>query len=370
MKEKQQLITRLSNVSDLYMPLIERQLEENKINFDEYSRDCVIHAISSINNMLNVSGIDWNDKSLDKSNVQEILMKVAQLQLNSSATPRECYFQVRNTPIKRRDENGKEVTIWKKFIEMGIEGNGNDALLARFGRDVKKVLPFWVVKEHDEFEYPYYKGIEMMPPVWKPKGSGKVTKVVYPVIDTNNIIHYYIGERDDVKKNLLAHINNNMMNETFDIAKDRYSATNEQKKQIDETKKALNLKLRDMTLEEILDSSEFGKWISPAWKEDFSREEMITRKIRNNIINKIPKDFKNPVIMEAYDEVTNDEYRKVIDVINEETASKEIELHGAHFESDTGEIIESGATGTVEENYSQNANLEPNIEDRKKPSFD
>lgn len=75
------------------------------------------------------------------------------------------------------------------------------------------------------------KGIEVEPPTWEEKGlSNKVVRVVYPVKLKDGTIEYLISERESVKVNLIAHIRNNMMNETFGICKDRYKATPEQKR--------------------------------------------------------------------------------------------------------------------------------------------
>ena len=110
------------------------------------------------------------------------------------------------------------------------EGDGNDALLRNYGNDVK-VYPCWIVKEEDEFTYPKRKGIEVEPPTWEEKGlSNKVVRVVYPVKLKDGTIEYLISERESVKVNLIAHIRNNMMNETFGICKDRYKSYTRAKK--------------------------------------------------------------------------------------------------------------------------------------------
>ena len=51
---------------------------------------------------------------------------------------------------------------------------------------------------------------------------------MYPLQKNDGTIEYHIAEREGVVKNLLAHINNNMMNETFGIAENRYRATAKQ----------------------------------------------------------------------------------------------------------------------------------------------
>ena len=302
---KKEFKTNLTKVNEAYLPMITNQLENNNIKLTEYSKSCVANAISAINNVLDTNGITWGDASLDTNGITQILLSVAALQLNATANPRECYFQLRNVSVKDKENK----TIWKKKIEMGIEGDGYDALVSRFGRDVKKIFPHWLVREDDEFKYPRYSGLEVTPPEWQPKGTGKVVRVVYPILSTDNCVDYYIAERADVKKNLIAHISNNMMNETFGVCADRYKATDEQKQQIAEKKRELLNKAKELELDALLDSVEFDKYISPAWKEEQSRESMIIRKMRNNIVKKIPKNFASSLENELFNENSDETYR-------------------------------------------------------------
>lgn len=307
--------TVLTKVADLYLPMITQQLEGYGIELSNYQKECALNAISSINNLLEANGLDFNSDKLDKSNVKEIIQHVTSLQLNPLAQPREVYFQLRN--LKNKDGN------WIKSLEMGIEGDGNDALVRRFGVDVKKVCPYWVVRENDKFEYPSYNGLEFTPPKWTPSGTGKVTKIVYPIISNDDTIHFYIGEREDVINNLMAHIRNNMMNETFGICQDRYKATVAQKVEIDAKKKEMLDRARELGFK-VLQSEEFSKWISPSWKDN--EEQMIIRKIRNNITKKIPKDFGSAYALNAYMEQTDETYRTVRKEVGELQATEIIEL--------------------------------------------
>ena len=204
--------------------------------------------------------------------------------MNANAVPREVYFQLRSKQI-----NGD----WKKVVEMGIEGDGNDALLRNFGNEVAKVYPVWVVKEGDEFTYPKRVGLEVTPPSWEQKGlSERVSKVVYPVKLTDGTIEYLIADRESVKTNLIAHIRNNMMNETFGVCKDRYKATPEQKQKIKEMKAAILNEVRKCeTLDDMLACQAAQPYISAAWLD--TPEQMITRKLRNNAIKKFPKNMNS-----------------------------------------------------------------------------
>ena len=318
--------TQLTRVNETYLPMITNQLENNNIKLSEYSKSCVVNAISAINTVLDTNGITWGDASLDTNCVTQILLSVAALQLNAAATPRECYFQIRNVSIKGAD--GKQV--WKKKIEFGIEGSGNDALLSRFGRDVKKVYPRWLVREDDEFKYPRYVGVELTPPEWNPKGFGKVVRVVYPIQSTDGTVNYYIAERADVKKNLIAHISNNLMNETFGICTDRYKADDKQKQQIAEKKREVLTKAKELELDALLDSADFDKYISPAWKEEQSRESMIITKMCNNITKKVPKDFASSFVSEIYNESADETYKSYNEeyVVVEEEELEPVAIEG------------------------------------------
>lgn len=325
--------TALVKVTDLFAPMIERQLTSNGVQMDQYSKQCVINAIGAINAVLDKNGVVWDDPQLDRNNITQILMNVAALKLNAAASPREVYFQLRNVQVKKKVD-GKEVTEWKKQIEMGIEGDGNDAILARFGRDIAKVGQFWLVREHDEFEYPVYTGFDVIPPKWRPTGKGEVVRVVYPILKKDGTVEFYIAERDDVARNLIAHIANNLMNETFDICKDRFNATPEQKKQIAERKKAILDKAKSLGLK-ALDDPELQQWISPAWTEYHSREAMIIRKMRNNIVKKIPKDFGNAFIEMTYHEATDETYAEVRREIAENANREPIDVEAQPVADET-----------------------------------
>ncbi|MGP6643367.1 hypothetical protein ACTZNT_27105, partial [Klebsiella pneumoniae] len=113
---------RLTKINDTFMPQVESQLLSNGINMTEYQKQCVISAIQGINTMLTNSNLSIND--VDSTNMTETLMTIAALQVNASAIPREVYFQTRNVNRKQFGQSDN----WVKVIEMGIEGDGNDAI--------------------------------------------------------------------------------------------------------------------------------------------------------------------------------------------------------------------------------------------------
>ena len=284
--------TALTNAADAFLPLMEQQMAESHLELNEYARQCAYSTMIALNRLVQDQGLSWNE--LDRSNVVDILMTVAGWELNPNATPREVYFQVRNKKVKKVDQgSGRAVEIWQKMIEAGIEGDGNDAILSRFGRGVQTVHRFWAVREHDDFTYPSRNGLEVVPPEWTPKGGGRVVRVVYPITFKDGRTEYYICEREEVLANLLAHISNNMMNETFGVCADRYKATEKQRQEIAAKKREYLKKASELGFD-VLDEEAFEPWISSAWRSEYSREQMILRKMRNNIVKKIPKDFSIP----------------------------------------------------------------------------
>ena len=325
--------TQLTVINDQFLPLIENQMEKNSLNMSSYSKQCVMHAISGINALLDKAGVSWASQKLDRSTISDILIKVACLRLNAAVQPREVYFELRNV------EKGKDG--WMKQVEMGIEGDGNDTILANFGRGVKRVAQIWKVHEGDDFTYPSFDGLDMTPPKWTPKGgSGKISKVVYPIImdgkDGKDYVDFYIAEREDVQHNLLAHLNNNLMQETFGIAESKYKATPDQKKKIAAKKKEIFDKARaHKCLDDMLDDPDLQPYISPAWTEPFSRESMIERKMRNNAIKKIPKDFGNGTLETMFEETTDEAYRTTAREIKQFANAEPTDIH---VDEDTGEV--------------------------------
>ena len=250
------------------------------LEIDDYSKKCAMSAMTNIYQLVKTSGVDI--KTMDTSNLREIVGQCASLKLNANAVPRECYFQLRKKKIGNN---------YVQTVEMGIEGDGNDAILRQFGENVDTVYPVWIVKEGDNFTYPKHRGIEIVPPEWEQVGaSEKVDKVVYPVKLKDGTFQYLIAERQSVKVNLFAHVRNNLMNETFGICENRYKATDKQLEEIKERKEIIFEALRKCeTVEEMLDCKEARPYISAAWLD--TPESMIVRKMRNNAIKKFKKNY-------------------------------------------------------------------------------
>ena len=281
--QKQEFTTGLSNWTNTITGLVSRDFEQNGVKYDEYSKQCAMNSMSAIYQL--VQNTDKTEmKNLNTSNLREVVAQCASLKLNANAVPREVYFQLRSKQI-----NGQ----WCKIVEMGIEGDGNDALLRQFGNGIDTVYPVWLVKEEDDFTYPRRRGIEIEPAEWTPKGlSDKTVRVVYPIKLKDGTVDYLIAEREPVRTNLIAHIRNNMMNETFGVCADRYKATPKQKEEIKSKKEEILSVVRSCeTLEDILNCEVARPYISAAWLD--TPEAMIVRKMRNNAIKKFPKNLNS-----------------------------------------------------------------------------
>ena len=323
--QKQDFNTALSLYTNRFVGLLKTDFQEAGIEFDDYSKQCVVAAMSSIYQLVQSNKADMNQ--LNNSTLRNVLGQVSSLRLNANAMPRECYFTLR----KRQNAKGD----WEQVVELGIEGDGNDALLRQFGNEVDKVYPVWLVKEGDEFTYPKRKGIEVEPPTWEEKGlSQKVIRVVYPVKLKDGTIEYLIAERESVKTNLIAHIRNNMMNETFGFVtgknskgkdRTRYDATDEEKAKIKAKKNEIMEAVRKCeTLEDMLNCEVARPYISAAWLD--TPEQMFVRKMRNNAIKKFPKNL-NSIASSSLLQM-DDTYKASREEIAENENSQPFEVEG------------------------------------------
>lgn len=321
--------TALVKYNDTYLGMIENSLDSHKVALTEYGKICTVNAIAAINEALTAQGLELGSPDVDKSTLTTALISVATLELNAKAANREVYFIIRNKAVKQPDNTQK----WVKQIEMNLEGDAHETLAAKYGRNVETIMPYWVVRENDDFKYPRMKGLEMSPPEWEPKGTGRIVRVVYPILMKDKTISFHIAEREDVVVNLKAHVRNNLMNETFGICANRFKATEAQAAQIEAKKKELCALLVGKDIEGIIGTPELQPYISPAWLD--STEAMVLRKLRNAVCKKIPKDFgKNYFVKDVYEKTNDPIYVEAVDEIDEKQGALPINV-------ETGEIIEA-----------------------------
>lgn len=332
--EKKAFTTSLSEWSNTITGLIVNDYKACGMELDDYSKECAIEAMTSIFNLVKNDPKSDMGK-LDTSNLTGIVKRCANLKLNASAYPRECYFQLRNVNVGKDQQTGRD--IWQKQVEMGIEGNGYDSLLSNYGKNVKQVYPHWIVKEGDKYVPPKHKGLSVTEPEWEEKGlSSKAIRAVYPVMLTDGTVTYLSADRDSVKINLLAHVKQNMMNATFGVCTDRYKATEKQKSEIKEKKnEVLNALRACKTVDEMLECEIAKPFISGAWLD--TPESMIQRKMCNNAIRKYPKNY-DPMARQAILEM-DDIYKTAQAEIEENENSVEFIETDAEVVSTDAEVV-------------------------------
>lgn len=285
-------------LSSVFMNGISKTGKELGFAFDDYQMYCAKECFTKAYELCISNSVDINKI---KDNVQKVMTQAATFKLNLAAQPAECYMIIRDA--------SKENKV--PYLQFGVQGDGNDRLVEEFGTHVVKIHPHWLVRENDEFVNPSFCGIEVSPPKWTPKDyHSKVVKVVYPIEYDDKSIQYHIAERESVVINLIAHINQNLMNEYFGLSIYSVKTDNEKKeiiKKQQQMRKDLISKCDGKSIEEILAIPELDEFISPAWKSLHSRESMIVRKIRNNITRPIPKNLKNAYISSLYQELLDDD---------------------------------------------------------------
>ena len=317
--------TGLGKAQEYYMAEIGTIATNNRVQLDAEQMACGNNMIAAMFNLASREGLQLN--SFDRNEIIQILQKATMLRLNVAAEPHECYLITRNQKVGNN---------WVKKFEFGIEGDGNDKLLRKYGVDVAKTHKFWIVREHDEFTYPSFNGLEITPPTWKPKDYySKVTKVVYPIEKTDGTIEWNIAEREEVRINLLAHINQNVM---------------KNKDYTDAAKVKLSDRIANMTLDELFADQECLKIMSPAWAAPHSRESMILRKMRNNATRRYPKEFSSAfqelTYTETIDETPRDariDAEQALEAEVEQHAGTEQIAHTVQFDEATGEVISEPA---------------------------
>lgn len=319
MSEEQKLNTGLSIWCNSYTDLVARDYEQNGLEMDDYSKTCCLSAMSSIYSMVTTSGVEMS--AISSNGLREIVGQCASLKLNANTVPKEVFFNLRKKKV------GNE---WIQTVELGLTTNAYLSMLRNFGVNVKTVHDAWFVKQGDEFTYPKRKGLTTIDPEWNPMGlSPKTVRVVVPVEHNDGSVTYLISERDSVKNNILAHIKQNLLNETFGICADRYKATDEQKKKIAEKKAEILNHIKTLeTIDDILADDVARSYLSPAWQDN--ADAMIDTKLVGNAIRKCAKDF-NAMATKSFMQM-DETYQNAQEEI-EENANSEIFVDATVVES-------------------------------------
>lgn len=314
--------TGLGKAQEYYMKELGKTVESQNIQLDAEQTVCGMNMVAAMFNTAKEENKRLGE--YDQNEIGIILQQVTALRLNIGALPRQCYL------INRRKKMADGT--YSNHFEFGVEGTGNEKLVREYAVGIKKLHPCWVVREHDVFTYPSFNGLEITPPTWQPKDYyGKVVRVVYPVEYEDGRIEFAIAEREGVKKNIIAQINQSIM---WD--KDYPSK---------EAKQKFLERLDGLTLEEIFKDQEALKKMNPSYALPFSREGMLLTKMKNNILKPIPKDFASSYERELFE--TIDEAPRDARIDAEQALEAEVEQHSnteqierpVQFDEATGEVI-------------------------------
>lgn len=275
-----------------YIDKLKKFAETVQIEFTDYQKTCVFNAIRAINPIIESSNYTWNDFSVD--NIVTVLEQTAFLNLNPSATPRECYY------IVRKNWDKKEKKWLSPTLEFGVEGAGNDIILRNFGQDVAD-LKSYIVYQGDEFTPGYVDGWDVFLPKYKRTFQTNIPeKVVYLIKKRNGEIDAQYADTEDVKKSLLANASQNGADDKL---------------------------LRQLSKEKLYDLLSNEKWLdykisktynnntyetplfNPSYTSPISQFNMIERKLRNHATRKYPKNFNNKEIAALYEETFDEKYK-------------------------------------------------------------
>jgi len=265
-----------------------------------------------------------------------------------------------------KDAKGKVITkkVWSKFFDLRPNKNGHVKSVRMYAAGTNKANPItlsYVVYEGDDFTDIEYVGVEIKPPVFRPKRlSNKVTHVVYALNMIDGTIQYVVGHREQVKPSLIAQAKNNGVP---DKDLDRMNAL----KTVDEI--LAEYENKTFVAENWKGEKEEKPYFNDTWIQGYNREQMLETKLRGVIANRmIEKEFNNEFQKRAFEHVIvekpreqlnqqNDRGENLIEqskgMIEESTASKQ------DFKTDprmkktlkvvketTGEVIEAEVVET------------------------
>lgn len=264
---------------------LETTLNTMGCELSTYGKKCAINAVAGAVSFLKTQGKSLKDinATLFKLSVQSC----AVLELNYASVPSEIYFDLRGD-----------------ILTIKTQGAGNEKLVRKYGVGIIKNTGLhnaWLVREGDEFTYPSYDGLKVIPPKWTPKSfDKKVIMVVYPVEKIDGSTEYLIATRDGVKPNIIAQIRQNSLyafNKKDASGKVVYNQFTH-RPLVDEEKRDkfyddLNNASETLSVDELISDKRFIDYINPTYTSGGSREQMIIRKMKNNALKNYPKEYDN-----------------------------------------------------------------------------
>lgn len=241
-------------------------------NANNYQKVCGYNILTQINVQLAKEGLTFQSPNVDKETINNAIKYAILYSLNTDN--REVFVIIRNENRAKKNEKPN----WMKVVEVKPQYRGTLKIVATFGRDVKKVYPEWIVREGDEFTYPMFKGIKIVPPTWVRKDpDGKIVRVVVPIQYKDGSVDYRIAERESVATNIKAQIKQSLMNNS--------------------QKEVILAKIQDMTLDELLNDKTIAEYVNETYT-GLSKEEMLITKLVLNAVKRVQLDYQSALARE------------------------------------------------------------------------
>lgn len=250
-------------------------------NANNYQKVCGYNILTQINVQLAKENLTFQSPEVDKETINNAIKYAMVYSLNTDN--REVFVIIRKEKrgkVTKVNERGQsyEADNWVKVVEVKPQYRGTLKIVATFGRDVKKVYPEWIVREGDEFTYPMFKGIKIVPPTWVRKDiDGKIVRVVVPIQYKDGSVDYRIAERESVAVNIKAQIKQSVM--------------------YDKDKEVILAKIQDMTLDELLADKTLANYVNETYT-GLSKEEMLITKLVINAVKRVQLDYQSALARE------------------------------------------------------------------------
>lgn len=336
-----------------------------KIKYTEYGKECGYNLLMEVGHLLAKEGLQFDDPSIDQASITGCVQYVMKAELNIAN--KEVFINFRNEEqgeeqevTKTNHKTNEQYTVkekpWLKRFECKEQYRGRMKLIKKFGVDVKEVFPIWIVREGDDFSYATYKGVEMTPPSWSPKGyTNKVIRVVVPIRYKSGNIEYHIAELESVATNIKAQIKQVLISWK---GKDSKHPTHTK-----DNAKKIALLIKDMTLDQLLacDELEKEKLINSTYT-GISKEEMYITKLTLNATKRVMIDYGSAYINElaekqydnSYDYEDKHHAREVIE--EQEESIEEITIEepkeiGEIKTDDNGEVVNNNKDTLTPEDF-------------------
>lgn len=276
----------LMSLQKNYVSAIGSGLNDIVGSMTNYQALCGYNMLNAISVQLAKEGKHFKSPGIDTESINNAIKFAIVYQLNIEN--KEVFVIMRNE--KRKDSKGKDYYI--KVADYKPQYKGTLKIVSAYGKDVAQVYPEWIVREGDEFEYQTFKGVEVIPPMWKPHGTdGKILRVVVPIRYKNGFIDYRVAERESVATNIKAQIKQNVM--------------------YDQKKEEILAKIQNMTLDQLLNDATLKKYVNETYT-GISQEEMIITKLVINAVKRVQIDYQSALARELNEKTFDnaDVYKK------------------------------------------------------------